>query len=308
MNSREKKLGIAVLGVIVLWLSTQGLERYRNAVRRNQNLQAEAERELSAARTAAAQGLRARGKLRQLRSQSLPVNHDIAESLYQDWLQAQLSEAGMQVDELADRSRLQKDPSIQRFTYQLRAKGKLAQLAEFLHRFYQAPHLQRISAATISPSSDRTSLSLSLTVDAMSLADCDRTDQLAQGEGGSLAQSRDEYRDEIVGRNMFVVYKATSSANSEAAGQASSGDSEAAQAMFSGMTEGLHGWRMSIRMQDSGKLFFYRQGDPIHIGQFQGTIAELDSRQAIIETDGKRLILRLGQNLGEAKPLADSAG
>ena len=65
---------------------------------------------------------------------------------------------------------------------------------------------------------------------------------------------------------------------------------------------------MSIRMQDSGKLFFYRQGDPIQIGQFQGIIAELEGRQAIIETDGKRLILRLGQNLGEAKPLADSAG
>ncbi len=305
MNDREKILAAAVAALVALWGASQGWEKYQTAHERNLATQRNVAQELSTARTATLRGRRALQKLHQWRRQSLPSDPDIAKSLYQDWLQQQLTAAGLQVKELNIRSPRTSSTSYQQFSFVIKATGKLEQLTDFLYRFYQARHLHRISQADLAPTEDRQMLKISLTVDALSLADSKREKRLAEGIREEFQQSFDELRDSIVGRNLFATYQPAKSSPSEN----EKDDQEAAQAKFSSINYGQEGWLMSVRMEKSGQVFYFRQGDTIDIGKFKGTIEQLDGirRRAIVSSETGHVQVRLGQTLAEAEPLGDNA-
>ncbi len=79
-------------------------------------------------------------------------------------------------------------------------------MADFLYRFYTAPHLHRISAASIVPDKEGGKLSASLTVDALILAEAPRSKALADGPAQSLPQSLDDLRKSLMDRNLFAAY------------------------------------------------------------------------------------------------------
>jgi len=66
---------------------------------------------------------------------------------------------------------------------------------------------------------------------------------------------------------------------------------------------------MSVRIEKEGKVHVFRTGDAIQIGIFEGTIVEFDAdgRRAIVATPSGRVEVRLGENLGQARPLTDEA-
>ena len=65
------------------------------------------------------------------------------------------------------------------------------------------------------------------------------------------------------------------------------------------MTYGGGGWRLAVRSQDTGRTLYFRAGDRIHIGQFEGMIARMDGRQVVIDTASGKRVVRLGQSLVE---------
>lgn len=309
MNDREKLLAAAVAVMVGLWGASQGWAKYQAALERNLNTQRNVAQELSTVRTATARGRRAQQKLRQWRRQSLPTDPDIAKSLYQDWLQQQLLAAGLQVKEVNPTSPRTGSKSYQQFSFAVSASGKLEQFTDFLYRFYQAKHLHRISAADLNPGSDRKTLTISLTIDTLSLAEADRTDQLAEGTSDLLQEPLEKFRRNIVDRNLFATYQPQKSTEEQVT-KSDLPDTEAAQAKFSGINYGQDGWLMSVRMQDSGKVLYFREGDKIEIGRFEGIIEKLDGdrRRAILSTGSARVELRLGKTLAEAETLAELAG
>src|SRR5215470_6077496 len=110
MTTREKKLSAAVAAVGLLWGGSRGLAAYREVLDRNMTEQNQAQDALSDARTAEARGLKARKDLNSWRRRSLPTNRDVAASLYQDWLRAQLTGAGLEVSQLTDKSTNRRHP------------------------------------------------------------------------------------------------------------------------------------------------------------------------------------------------------
>jgi len=303
MNDREKFLAAIVAAVVILWSANLGWDKYHAALKTNRNQQQNVAQALSAARTATARGVRAQEKLHQWQRQSLPTDPDIARSLYQDWLQQQLTTAGLQVQELNIRSPRSGSTQYQQFSFVVRATGKLGELTDFLYRFYQAKHLHRISKTTLLPTEDRTALIISLTIDALSLAEADRKNQLAEGTLEPFKQTREQFRETIVGRNLFATYQALKVPESEE----EKSDQEATQAKFSGIHYGQEGWQMSVRMNSTGKVLYYREGDTLEIGQWKGTIKQLDGneRRAVLLSASGRQQIRLGQTLAEAEPLGD---
>ena len=251
MNSRERTLALVVAVLVLLWGGTVGWERYQATLTNNQNQQRSTEQQLTQARTAAARGLRAQRLLRGWQRESLPTNLDIAKSHYQDWLRQQLVEAGLVVRELSESTSHTAQKHFSQITYIIDAQGSLEELTQFLYNFYQAKHLHRISAASLTPTTSRRSLTLSLTIDALSLPDCQRSEQLAEGSSSTFTESLDAIRDEIVGRNVFVAYEPAQPAVSEQ--QQAEGPDEAAKAFVTGMTYGEGGWQMAVRMSDSGE-------------------------------------------------------
>jgi hypothetical protein len=298
MTSREKMLTGAVAAAGVLWFGTQGLTRHRDAVERNTNQQIEAEQALSEANTAVLRGQNARRQLNKWVSQSLPSNRAVAESLYQDWLRSQLTGAGLEVTQLSDKSGNTRNPQYTELATEVRAAGTLAQLADFLYRFYSAPHLHRISLATVTAEDGGKKLNATLTFNALILPDVKRSDKLAEGEPQKLPGQMEEFRDRLVGRNLFAAY--TPKADDQ--GQAQK-DEQAAKTFVTAFTYGLEGWLMSVRTQESGDVKYFKRGDNIEFGKMKGTVIEVDDRRAVIETEKGRLEVRLGQNFSEAVPV-----
>ena len=306
MNQREKLLVGAVGLLVILWGGTVGWDRYESALTSNQNQQSSAEQQLSQARTASARGLRAQRMLRGWQRQSLPRNLDIAKSLYQDWLRLRLVETGLVVRELTESTSRTTQKHFSQMTYVVNAQGTLEELTEFLYRFYQSNHLHRISSASLTPTTTRRSLTVSLTIDALSLPECPRSDQLAEGSSDTFAEPLEEVRDEIVSRNIFVAYEPAKP--EQPVEQVDENAGEATKAVVTGMTQGEGGWQMAVRMSDSGKVSYFRVGDEISIGQFTGRIEEIDGRRAIVSQEGKRVQIFGGKNLGQAVDLPDQAG
>ena len=310
MNGREKILAIAVASLVALWGASQGWDKYQAAVERSLNTQRNVAQKLSTARTATARGQRAQQKIHQWKQQSLPTNPDIAKSLYQDWLQQQLTAAGLEVAELKISSTHARPTSFQQFSFVASATGKLEQLTEFLYGFYQAQHLHRISQATFSPTKDRKALQISLTIDALSLAEGTRKNQLADGTLDPFKQSLEQFRESITGRNLFATYEPPKPPKPEPTDTAKE-DTDAAQARFSSFNHGRGGWLMSVRMEKTGKVYIFREGDTIEIGKFKGTLERLDGerRRAILSSESGegqvRRQVRLGQTLAEAEPFGE---
>lgn len=298
MTQREIKLTAAVAVAGALWAGSEGLKRYRAAVDRNTTIQADAATALDDANFAVKRGERARRRLQDWKARSLPTNPYVAESLYQDWLRKQLTEAGLKVTKLADSAPRTRSAHYGELSVAIEAEGDLPQLADFLYRFYTAPHLHRISAATISANKDAGKLTAAFNVDALILADGPRADALAEGPPQPLPHTLDEFRKRLMDRNLFAAYQPKSGDKASAGGP----DSEASGARLSGMTYGERGWRLDIRLKSDEVIHFF-QGDDISVGRFQGTIVELDRRRAVIETPAGRVEVRLGQNLGDAKPI-----
>jgi len=300
VTQREKKLSLAVAAVGVLWAGSTGLSRYRAAVERNTALRLEAAEALDDAEFAVARGERARRRLQDYKARSLPTDPDVAESLYQDWLRHQLADAGLKITKLADSVPRSRSNHYGELSVAVEASGTLAQLADFLYRFYTAPHLHRLSAATIVADKDGGNLTATFSVDALILADAPRVDALADGPRQTLPHSLEDFRKRLMDRNLFAAYQGKSN-------ESGSNDGEVAGARLTGMTYGERGWRLDVKLKSDEVQHFF-QGDSISVGRFQGAVVELDGRRVVIETPAGRVELRLGQNLGEAKPVAAAVG
>jgi hypothetical protein len=307
MSQRERLLAAAVALIVMLWGATVGWDRYQATFTNNQNQQITIEQELSEARIAAAQGLQAESMLRGWQQQSLPKNLDIAKTLYQDWLRQELVDAGLIVREVNENSLRGTRQYFRQVTYSVNAQGSLEELAKFLYGFYQSNHLHRISAATLTPTTTRRSLTVSLTIDALSLSDCPRNDELAEGSSESFAEPLEEIRDEIVSRNVFIAYEPPEEEKpvEQVVEKPDDTPAEEATAFVTSLNQGEEGWQMAVRMSDSGSVKYFRVGDEISIGRFSGLVEEIDRRRVIVTQDEKRLVIFGGQNLGQAIELSD---
>jgi hypothetical protein len=303
MTSRERTLIGAVGAAGLLWFGTQGLSRYREAVDRNATVQLEAERSLSEARAAELRGQRARKQVNEWRSRSLPTNREVAESLYQDWLREQVVAAGMTVTQIADKSGSARNPQFGEVAVEVRAEGSLAQLVEFLHRFYSGPHLHRISSATLTTADGGQKLTFGMTATALILPDAKRTDTLAEGDPQPIdgVKSLDDVRKRLTDRNLFAAYAAKTDGGQKSA------DNTAAEAEFSATVYGSDGWQAWVRNKSSGAVSRFEKGDAIEFGALKGKVVELESRRMVIETDKGRVELREGQNFSQTTLLAPPA-
>jgi hypothetical protein len=294
MTDREKKLAGAVAAVAVVWGGMKGVDRYRTALARNVSVQKQAVEALDEAEFAEARGERARRRLIEWGRRSLPTDRDVGESLYHDWLRKELTAAGLTVEQLAEKPVGRANPKYGEVAVDVRAVGTVAQLADFLYKFYTAPHLHRISSATITPSDGGAKLTAALGVDALILPEASRKDKLAEGDPQKLPLTQEELRKSVVDRNLFAAYTGE---------KADGGAGEESKAVVRGFVSDADAFVMTIKIDEPAKTRHFRAGDSIEFGKFSGKVVELDGRHAVIETANGKVEVRLGQNLGEAKPV-----
>jgi co-chaperonin GroES (HSP10) len=293
MTQREKMLAGAVAAVGVLWGGMRGLDRYRTAVDRNEGIAAKAKNDLDDAEFAVQRGMKAKQRLIQWGKRSLPTDRDVAESLYQDWVRKELAAAGLTIEQVTDKTLNRRAPHYGELSVEARANGTLEQLSNFLYKFYAAPHLHRLSAATITPSENGSKLAIVLGIDALILTESPRKAELSSEAEQKLPATQEEFKTQLVSRNVFAPH----TPGNPNAGQA--GGAEASTIVSAG-DGGYHLW---VRTESPDKTHKFKVGDKLEFADFKGTLVAIDGEQllATIEKSDGKVVVRLGQKLSEAK-------
>jgi hypothetical protein len=291
MTPREKILAGAVAGSVALWVGVQGLDKYRTAADAADRVQETAERQLSDAEFAVARGEHAKRRLIEWAKRSLPSDREVAKSLYQDWVRAQLTAAGLQVESLADRPITRRERHFGELSLEARAAGTLDQLTDFLYKFYAAPHLHRIASATLTPSENGAKITALIGIDALILSDADRKTELASGQEQTLPRPLEEFKTSLTSRNVFAPH----TPGAQDAGAA--GGARFATAV----SDGQGGYHMWVSTDANTRKF--KPGDKIEYGTFSGTLLEVDLHHAVIDTANGKVEVRAGKTLGEATPV-----
>ena len=171
----------------------------------------------------------------------------------------------------------------------VRGRGTLEQVTMVLHEFYRAVHLHQISRISITPVPNTQQLDIVLIIEALILPDAEQTDQLAQGRSTRLASGRlADYRI-ISQRNLF--------------GDGGIGFDPADFTFLTGINginEVQEAW---FTIRTTGEVLKLKVGQRFEVGDFQGTVAEIDERDVVIDSDGERWLLTLGEHLSQATAL-----
>ena len=303
MTTREKRLAVAVAGTVAIWFGNRGLSDYREAVEQNLDTQLQASEALVDAEIELELAQRARRQLNQWRRASLPTNVNVARSLYQDWLRDQFESAGLTLKDLTDNSSGVGDEIIE-VSFVASAAGSLESLTSFLARFYAANLLHRISGSSVSVQEGGDQLDIQLSVDALVLPECSRSDELPELQQDDLPEEFDSLLADVVRRNVFQSYRPPSKAPVVEVVRKDNGpDLDAKAAKVSGMTYGIGGWRVAVTTDQSAAPTYYHEGDPFEVGRMKGRVAKIDARRVILDTDQGDFEVRLGQSFAEAEPV-----
>jgi hypothetical protein len=297
MTQREKVLAGSVAAVAVLWGGMRGLDRYQTAVDRNEGIAAKAKNDLDDAEFAVQRGMKAKQRLIDWGKRSLPTDRDVAESLYQDWIRKELAAAGLTIEQVTDKTLNRRAAHYGELSVEARASGTLEQFSNFLYKFYAAPHLHRLSAATLTPSENGSKLAIVLGIDALILTESDRKAELSKADEQKLPATQDEFKTHLVSRNVFAPH----TPGNPNAGQA--GGAEASTIVSAG-DGGYHLW---VRTESPDKTHKFKVGDKVEFAGFKGTLVAIDGEQLVAtfeKSDGK-VEVRLGQKLSEGKKVEE---
>ncbi|MCE9526646.1 MAG: cadherin repeat domain-containing protein [Planctomycetales bacterium] len=204
MSSRERILAISVGGTLVLlvllwgWSKIDAMYTFRRAEIGRLESALKEQRKLEM------QTLAAQSRMRNYEERSLPPVPSVARTAYLSWLLDLVEKAGMgQPTPTMGRGKDERNLfSSQVFT--LQGKGTLPQVVKFLHGFYSADYLHRITKLTLEPIKGSKELDYTVDVDAMSLERAAPTATVKERKSDRLALPKQEDYVRIISeRNLF---------------------------------------------------------------------------------------------------------
>lgn len=291
MQRREKILA-ALVGALLAVFAANWL--YRTAYRDPIDARMERVKRLKAAiQDQELQVRRARNAAAQLnrwREQSLPPNIEEARSLYQGWLLQLVELAAFKSPNVDSGDAGGKRGIYRNLPFTVRGRATLDQLTQFLHDFYRADHLQQIQRLAITPVPKTHELDVTLVIDALVLHDAPQSNQLSTRPSERLAYASLADYQPIVTRNLF--------------GEGGANRFDAADHAYLTAILDVDGrpnaW---FTLRTTSEVLKLGIGQTVEVGQFRGTVAEIDGRDVILTSENERWLITLGENLSQATAL-----
>jgi hypothetical protein len=287
MSEHRQKILVAVLGLMLLYFGGEWL--WRKVVQAPlEARQAKAERlekEIAARDKELAEARKAAKDLDRWEEQSLPSDPQVARSLYRAWLLQLVGKMGfvnrnVDAGEPVDRRGL-----YQSITFSVQGRATLEQLTRFFYEFYRAGHLHQIRSVAITPLSGKSQLDLSLVIEALVLPLKEEKDQLSRSTSDRLAWEKIDDYAVIPRRNLFGL----------------TGTSDPTDHAFLTAIQHVDGrpqvW-FTLRTED--KVLKLKPGESFQVGMFAGKVVEVIGDDVVIEADGQRWLVSLGESLAEA--------
>ncbi len=287
MIEHRQKILVAVLAAMLLYFG--GEWGWKKAV--EEPLAARRDRaetltaDLDARRRETAQFRRDAKELAVWEAQSLPSNPEIARSLYQAWLlelvnRVRLANPHVDSGQPANRRGLYRS-----IAFTVQGRGTLKQWTRLLYEFYLAGHLHQIRSVVVTPLADGSQFDVFLTIEALILPTADREDQLSTTTSDKLAfETLSDYQ-VIVRRNLF----------------APGGSSDPSDHTFLTAVNYVSGnpeaW-FTLRTED--KIVKLGKGGSLEAGDFHGKVLDIQDEDVILEADGQRWLITVGESLADA--------
>lgn len=237
--------------------------------------------------------------------QSLPADTEVARSLYQAWLVELVDDVGWGSPSIASSEPVARGGLYYTLTFSLRGRGTLQQLTEFLFAFYQADLLHQIRSLTITPLQRSEQLDLSLAIETMILPP-------SGGSGAKQAASS-------AAENVYEQFRRRTWRVSD---RLAFGDPQAYDiivrrnlfALGGGFDPTDHTYLTSITQVDGKPEVWFtnratdevvklRAGGLLELGPLTFRLAEVLDTNVIVETDGERWLLGLGDKITDAHAL-----
>lgn len=291
MNRYRKTALLALLGLILAWYAgdwlfqslLEGPRQQRE--RRTKQLQSMIQKRKQELKKAEATNKR----LDLWESQSLPSNPEIAVSLYRAWLTEAIQYAKFSNANVSAGSPMDRKGMYRSVNFSIRAVATLEQLTTFLFEFYKAGHLHQIGSINLTPLSRQDELDVSMSIEALILPTATRKDQLNKEPADRLAfDSLADYA-VIAERNVFA-----------STGQ---GVHQTDQTFLTAVVAANGRPQAWFTVRSTDQVLRLSQGDTLAIGQFQGTIQEIQGRDVIVALDGERWLMTVGESLAQALAL-----
>ncbi len=283
----RKQILTAVFAALLLlycgdWLLESALMGPLNEARKKTTL---LEQRIEKWETALARARNDRKRLTAWEAQSLPSDVGQARSLYQGWLLELVKHVGLAGQRVDSSPPVTRRGGYRVLSFSLYGRGTLRQLTTLLFEFYRAGHLHQIRSLVIAPVSRTDLFDLSLSIEAVSLPGADRNDRLCPETSDRLAELDPAYYRVIVDRNLFSI----------------GGSPDVIQfTRLTGVIRDRGEAEAWFSLLANGKILKLRKGENLEVGQFVGRIAEIEGSDVIVESDGQRWLLTIGDSLSEA--------
>lgn len=291
MQRREKILAAFVGALVAVYLANwlygaayrDPIDSRMARVERLKTEIQEQELQLRRARLAAVQ-------LSGWREQSLPPDIEVARSLYQNWLLQLVERAEFNTPHVDSAEAGGKQGIYRNLPFTVRGRATLDQLTRFLYDFYRADHLHQIQRLAIIPVPKTRELDVTLLIDALVLPEAPPSNQLGTRRSERLAYASLADYQPIVVRNLF--------------GEGGANRFDAADHAY--LTAILdvdgrpHAW---FTLRTESEVLKLGIGETVEVGQFRGTVAEIDGRDVILASENERWLITLGENLSQATAL-----
>jgi hypothetical protein len=238
--------------------------------------------------------------------QSLPSDLESARWLYQAWLVELVEDVGLGSPSVNSGQPISRGGLFHTIGFSVRGRGTLEQLTRFLFAFYRTDLLHQVRLLIITPLANTEQLDLTLSIEAAVLPRAG-----PEGTDGATAEQRQEtifedfrrrtYREsERLASLTLVDYDPITTRNLFGLGGKPDPTDHAYLTAINSVDGEPEAW-FTLRATD--EVLKLRQGDGFQIGPVAGTIAEIAGSDVIIESDGERWLLTLGERLVDAYAL-----
>jgi len=243
-------------------------------------------------------------------SRSLPSNTEVARSLYVAWLAELIKYAELSSPSLNPGEPVNRKGGFQSISFSVRVRGNLEQLTVFLFEFYNAPHLHKIQSLGLTPMPKTDQLDLLIGIETLVLPYADREDELSQVKLAETGAQRlrsstlDEYKP-IADRNLFAIADPGADPADHTVLTGVNYVDGVPEAWFTTRTDGK-----TLRLRIGDKLI--QDGDRIRKSETHeesgltteiGRVAEMKDSDLVLERDGERWLLTIGESLAQAYAL-----
>ncbi len=225
-------------------------------------------------------------KIASWQAQSLPADREVARSFYRSWLVELLTESGFESPFVDSGSPLNRSGLYVAFPFTGRGQATLEQLTKFLYRFDQAGFLHRLQTITVTPRSSSGRFDVAVTIEALQLPGAPAREPAVAPETNRLASVELADYSAVSRQNIFGVQGALADPLGNTFVTAiveSDGQPEV--------------W-ISQRLIDRTERL--QIGDSMDVDGTPLVVLQILERDVVLDMDGRRMLLTVGENLAEA--------